>query len=137
MLSMAADIVYTLPTSAYVGQRCGLICVDGNDDYAISIKSGAAGDKINNVDHSSTEWSRLFILGEKVTFTCIDAAGPHWTIDNDGRIPCRAEAVRAAVQSIASSGNRHILIDTINYDNANMLDTVSYTHLTLPTTPYV
>jgi len=122
MSSMTANRDYVLPTTAAVGERCGISIVDGDDTYGVLIKSGAAGDKINNVDHSSTEWSRLFIAGESVTFVCIDAAGPHWQVENDRRIPCKCRLTRDAVLLLNNNTSTPVLFDNEDYDVGDIGD---------------
>ena len=99
MTSMTANRDYILPSTAAVGECCGVLIVDGDDTYGVLLKSGAAGDKINNVDHSSTEWTTLNAAGEKVTFRCIDAAGPHWNVDTDSRVGAAGSGATTATAS--------------------------------------
>lgn len=83
---LTADRDFTLPASAAVGDRVGITFPAGSSSYEILLKS-ASGDKINNVDCSTTEWSRLFIAGETVIFRCIDSSTVDWVVEYDGRIP--------------------------------------------------
>lgn len=88
--ALTADRTFTLPSSANAGDRVGVSFPAGSASYEVLIKS-ASGDKINNVDCSSTEWSRLFVAGEVVVFRCIDSSTVDWVVEQDGRIPtsCR------------------------------------------------
>lgn len=83
---LTADRDFTLPSTAAAGDRIGVSFPAGSADYEILLKS-ASGDKINNVDCSSTEWSRLFIAGETVIFRCVDGSTVDWVVEYDGRIP--------------------------------------------------
>lgn len=84
--ALTADRTFTLPSSANAGDRVGVSFPAGSASYEVLIKS-ASGDKINNVDCSSTEWSRLFVAGEVVVFRCIDSSTVDWLVEQDGRIP--------------------------------------------------
>jgi hypothetical protein len=80
---LTADRDLTLP-SAQVGERIGVYIVDGDADYALVLK-GAASQTING-GTAATEWSRVFIANESVTFLCI--AANTWIVETDMRIPC-------------------------------------------------
>lgn len=99
---LTADRDFTLPASAAVGDRIGVTFPAGSDSYEILLKS-ATGDKINNVDCSSTEWSRLFIAGETVIFRCVDASTVDWVVEYDGRIPSKCEMYLSTAASAESA----------------------------------
>ena len=82
---LTADRDFTLPASAQAGDRIGVAFPVGSASYEILLKS-ASGDKINNVDCSTTEWSRLFIAGETVIFRCVDASTVDWVVEHPGLI---------------------------------------------------
>lgn len=82
------DRDFILPTTAELGTRIGIMIEVGDDAYELLIKTTAASnDTINGVDHDTTEWSRLFITGEVVVFTCV-VADTDWIVEVDGRIAC-------------------------------------------------
>ena len=84
---------WVLPTAAQVGERCAVYCVTNAPATLASvlqIKTGAAGDLLDGVDHSSTIKTALLIAGESYVVECYDAAGPHWRTVYDGRIPCHS-----------------------------------------------
>jgi hypothetical protein len=82
---------FTLPVAASVndGDVVGVSISTGDDTYALDLKSGAAGDLINGTDHSSTEWSSLFITGEHVFFRCINGTTGDWAVERDNRSTCK------------------------------------------------
>jgi len=115
-----ADRVYSLPTTAAVGDQVGITITAGNATYELDMQTTAASnDTINGVDHDSTPWSRLFITGETVVFECV-TANTAWVVVNDGRIPCKAKLEHATVQVIATSTTTPIEHDTETYDNAGI-----------------
>jgi len=87
--ALTADRTFTLPAAAAAGDRIGVTFPAGSASYEVMLKS-ASGDKINNVDCSSTEWSRLFIAGEIVIFRCVDGSTVDWVVEHDGRIESTA-----------------------------------------------
>jgi hypothetical protein len=93
---LTADRNLTLP-SAQVGERVGVYIVDGDADYALVLK-GAASQTING-GTAATEWSRVFIANEAVTFLCI--AANTWIVETDMRIPC-AVKIRPVTDTPAS-----------------------------------
>lgn len=82
--AFTADRTATLPATAAVGDRCGIIVSTGDDAYELLI-TAASGDTLNGIA-GGTEWSRVFITGEVVIFRCI-AANATWVVEYDGRIP--------------------------------------------------
>ena len=82
---LTADRDFTLPATAAVGDRVGVMLSAGDDAYELLIKP-AAGDTING-GSAGAEWSRLFITGEVVVFRCITADSA-WMVEDDRRIPC-------------------------------------------------
>ncbi len=79
---LTANRTLTLP-SATVGERLGVYIADGDDAFALII-AGAASQTING-GPAATEWSRLFIQGECVIFTCVGTNS--WIVEHDRRIP--------------------------------------------------
>jgi len=82
--AFTADRTATLPATAAVGDRCGIIVSTGDDAYELLI-TAASGDTLNGIA-GGTEWSRVFITGEVVIFRCI-SANATWVAELDGRIP--------------------------------------------------
>jgi len=80
----SADRTYTLPATAAVGDLCGVMLSAGDTAYELLI-TAAGGDTLNGIA-GGTEWSRVFITNEVVTFVCI-VANTTWMVDYDGRIP--------------------------------------------------
>lgn len=119
---LTADRTFTLPSGASAGDRVGVSFPGGSASYEILLKS-ASGDKVNNVDCSTTEWSRLFIAGEVVIFRCVDGSTVDWVVEYDGRIPCYVYLSEAMTISAAwtttfpawtGATNPHGLVDTTN-----------------------
>lgn len=122
--ALTADRTFTLPAAAAVGDRIGITFPAGSASYEILLKS-ASGDKINNVDCSSTEWSRLFIAGETVIFRCIDGSTVDWIVEYDGRIPCSA-SVNGTVTSTATNTNTYPDYGAATVvDNSSVVDVAS------------
>lgn len=101
---LTADRNFTLPASAAAGDRVGVTFPAGSASYEILLKS-ASGDKINNVDCSTTEWSRLFIAGETVIFRCIDVSTVDWIVEYDGRIPQICELYLSTATAATETAN--------------------------------
>lgn len=89
---MTANRAFVLPVAASIqtGERCGFGLSVGDATLEFEIKSGAAGDLINGVDHSSTIFTQCFITGEVMIFRCIDGSTGDWVVEYDGRIACTA-----------------------------------------------
>lgn len=122
--ALTADRDFTLPSTAATGDRIGVTFPAGSASYEILLKS-ASGDKINNVDCSSTEWSRLFIAGETVIFRCIDGSTVDWIVEYDGRIPCSA-SVNGTVTSTATNTNTYPDYGAATVvDNSSVVDVAS------------
>lgn len=122
--ALTADRTFTLPAAAAVGDRIGITFPAGSASYEILLKS-ASGDKINNVDCSSTEWSRLFIAGETVIFRCIDGSTVDWIVEYDGRIPCSA-SVNGTVTSTSTNTNTYPDYGAATVvDNSSVVDVAS------------
>lgn len=97
-----ADRTYTLPTTAAVGDRVGVLVTAGNASYELLI-TAATSDTLNGVA-GGTEWSRLFITNEVVIMRCI-VANTTWIVEQDGRIPCvMALALTTAVTTGDTGG---------------------------------
>jgi hypothetical protein len=79
-----ADRTYTLPATAAVGDRIGVMVTAGNASYELLLTAGT-GDTLNGIA-GGTEWSRLFIANEVVVMRCI-VADTTWVVEYDGRIP--------------------------------------------------
>lgn len=122
---LSADRTYTLPASAKVGDRIGVMMSSASSSYEV-ILTAASGDTLNGVA-GGTEWSRLFMLGETVTMVCI-ADSATWMVEKDGRIPqyammalttaASAEAANTFVRPTNQSGAW-----TAHSDNASIATT--------------
>lgn len=84
MSGWTADRTLTLPATAAVGDRVGVMVSVGDADYEWLI-TAASGDTLNAVA-GGTEWSRVFITGEVVVMRCV-VADTTWVVESDGRIP--------------------------------------------------
>ena len=80
---LTADRNFKLP-AGIAGQIIDIKIITGNDAYELILK-GDTNITING-GSTATEWSRLFITGEQVTFLATDAT--NWVVLHDGRIPC-------------------------------------------------
>lgn len=79
-----ADRTYTLPATAAVGDRIGIMVTAGDASHELIITAGT-GDTLNGIS-GGTEWSRLFITNEVVIMRCV-VANATWIVEYDGRIP--------------------------------------------------
>lgn len=79
-----ADRTYTLPATAAVGDRCGVMVTAGNASFELILTAGT-GDTLNGIA-GGTEWSRVFISNEVVIMRCV-VANTTWVVEYDGRIP--------------------------------------------------
>lgn len=124
--ALTADRTFTLPSSASAGDRVGVSFPAGSASYEVLVKS-ASGDKINNVDCSSTEWSRLFVAGEVVIFRCIDSSTVDWVVEQDGRIPTSCRIYRSADVETTTTSVTVVPLDTndSNLDVGGMADTAN------------
>lgn len=82
--AFTADRTYTLPATAAVGDRVGIMLTAGDDAYELLI-TAASGDTLNGIA-GGTEWSRVFITNEVVIMRCVTADST-WVVEYDGRIP--------------------------------------------------
>jgi phage tail tube protein FII len=105
--------VWTLPTSANVGERIGIMLEVGDDTEHLAI-TAATSDFLNGVD-GGTEWSRLFITNECVIMRCV-TADSKWIVEYDGRIPCQASLSHSSAQTIPNNQNDPVEHNTEDYD---------------------
>ena len=99
MAAWTADRVYSLPSTAAVGDRVAVYLTAGDDTYEMDLRTASgSGDTIRGVDCSSTSWSRLFITGELVVFECV-VANTAWAVSYDGRIPCHVLMSRTTAKT--------------------------------------
>jgi hypothetical protein len=119
---LTANRDLTLPAGT-VGDRIGVYISDGDDTFALVIK-GAASVTING-GTAATEWSRLFIQGECVTFFCV--APNTWIVEGDGRIPQMVVMQRATAQTgITESTDTEITgYATPTVNNASIANTTT------------
>lgn len=99
MSAWTADRTYTLPATAAVGDRVGVMVTTGGDAYELLLTAGTE-DTLNGVA-GGTEWSRIFITGEIVVMRCV-TANATWIVEHDGRIP-QIGAFSLITTDIASS----------------------------------
>jgi len=123
--TLTADRTYTLPATAAVGDRIGVMMSAGSSTYEVLL-TAASGDTLNAVA-GGTEWSRLFITGEVVIMRCV-TANSAWVVEQDGRIAqqalmglttaATAEAANTFVRPTSQSGAW-----TAHTDNASLCTT--------------
>lgn len=78
-----ADRTYTLPATAAVNDEVEIHVTAGDASHELII-TAASGDTLAGIS-GGTEWSRLFITGERVLMRCT-VANATWVIAQDGRI---------------------------------------------------
>ena len=115
-----ADRTGTLPATADVGDRCGVILTGGNATYELILTAGS-GDTLNGIA-GGTEWSRVFITNEVVIMRCI-VANATWLVENDGRIPSVTSVVKTSAQSISTGSFVKVTVSTSEIDVGNCADT--------------
>lgn len=83
MSGWASDNIFSLPTTAKVGERIGVYIVAGNGTYNLQLRTTAASnDTINGVDHDSSDWDVANTAGDYVVFKCI-TADTAWMVEHD------------------------------------------------------
>ena len=82
--TLTASRTYTLPATAAVGNRVGVMLSAGSASYEVLL-TAASGDTLNGVA-GGTEWSRIFQVGEVIIMRCVSASAA-WVVEQDGRIP--------------------------------------------------
>lgn len=117
--ALTANRTYTLPTTADVGDRIGVMMSAGSASYEVLLTAGS-GDTLNGVA-GGTEWSRLFITGEVVMLRCI-VANSTWIVEHDGRIPCVAAMEDANATTLSHSTFTKITFDTERFDIGGIAD---------------
>lgn len=106
-----ADRTYTLPATAAVGDRVGVMVSAGNATTFELILTAASGDTLNAVA-GGTEWSRVFISGEIVIMRCV-AANATWVVDHDGRIPQKG-LLRVSTTGLSTAAASWITVGSEN-----------------------
>ncbi len=112
-----ADRTYTLPATAAVGDRVGIMVSAGDASHELLI-TAASGDTLNAVA-GGTEWSRLFITGEVVIMRCV-AADATWVVEYDGRI---AQQGLMRLSTNASGETANTFVQPTNFSGAWTADT--------------
>jgi hypothetical protein len=109
-----ADRNYTLPATAAVGDRCGVMVSAGDASHELILKANT-GDTLNGV--TAAEWSRLFITGEVVIMRCV-TANAAWIVEYDGRVPSKCRIYRGADTTTTATVDTLLPLDTndSNYD---------------------
>jgi hypothetical protein len=120
---LTANRDFLLPTGPSTGDFVGVGLSAGDDTYELLIKSGAAGDLIDGVDRSSSEWSRLFHTGELLYFRCISGATADWIVESDRRLVSRFYAYRATDLTTHAAGTIAAGFDTEAYDVGSVYNT--------------
>lgn len=123
MSGWTADRTLTLPTTAAVGDRIGLMVTVGDADYEWLI-TAATSDTLNGVA-GGTEWSRLFITGEVVILRCV-TANSAWVVEYDGRIPCAGSLRRhSGTTSLTASTFIKIPCEELDVDVGQIAQTAN------------
>ena len=118
---LTANRDFVLPAGA-VGDVIVVSITAGNSSYAMILK-GTTSITINN-GPANTEWSRLFITGESVTFVANSTT--NWQVLEDGRIPVLARMhYNGAGFTIPNATTTKAPLNTIKFDNASVCDTTN------------
>lgn len=117
--TFTADRTYTLPATCAVGDRIQVIVTVGSATRAV-LFTAATGDTLNGVA-GGTEWSRLFITGETLTFVCT-AANAAWVVESSRMIQSKAWLFRDATISVASGSDVKVLLNTANVNIGGIAD---------------
>ncbi len=126
MGAWASDNIFSLPTTAAVGERIGIYIVDGDDTYKLQLRTTAASnDTIDGVDRDSSDHTSFFIAGESYVLECI-VADTAWRTVIDGRISCVASyigsqtgildstATAPDLSALTEEANIGVIADTTN-----------------------
>lgn len=101
---MTANRDFNLPTPSAASQRIGVRLDVGDAAYTLIVK-------IN-----STEWSRLAITGEIVTFVSTGTGAGDWAVEIDGRIAFATRITNTAAQSIPNNTATTVTLDEEDTD---------------------
>jgi len=117
-----ADRTYTLPATAAVGDRIGIMVTAGDASHELIITAGT-GDTLNGIS-GGTEWSRLFITNEVVIMRCV-VANATWIVEYDGRIACNGSITRTTVQAMGSGAFNKVNVATSEISVGGIVNTSS------------
>ena len=120
---LTANRDFILPTPA-VGDTIQISIVTEDDTYALILK-GDTGITING-GSAATEWSRLFIKNETVTFVANTTS--NWQVLTDGRIPSTARIAYTGTTytpAIAHNFSTQVILNTVVFDNGSFADTTN------------
>ena len=130
---LTANRNFVLPAGA-VGDVITISITEGDADYAMLL-IGASGISING-GSAATEWSRLFITGESVTFVANSTT--NWQVLEDGRIPSVVRMYYSgAAISIPNGVDTQAVLNIKPYDNASMGNTSTYNVTIRRTNKYI
>jgi len=115
---MTANRNFVLPEPSATGKIIRANILDGDADYAL-IFIGDTGVTINK-GSAATEWSRVFIAGESVTFESTSTT--NWNVIVDDRIPCKATISRESIQTIGTGSYTKVAVDTAGVDVGDITD---------------
>lgn len=115
---LTANRNFVLPVPTEIGQQIRVKIVDGNATDELLL----VGDTTVTINGGSpaSEWSRLFIAGEVVEFRSTSAT--NWDVVHDGRIPCSASMGDSNLTTWNASTATTPNYDTVNYDNAGIVN---------------
>lgn len=123
-----ADRTYTLPATAAVGDRIGVMVTAGDASHELILTAGS-GDTLNGIA-GGTEWSRLFIASEVVIMRCI-VANTTWVVEVDGRQKAYCKISRTTAQAITTGTNTKVQCATVVTDPFGMADTTTNYRITV------
>lgn len=127
---MTANRNFVLPAGT-AGDEIEVDIAVGDDTYAL-ILIGNTGITITGngvVTGTATEWSRLFISGEKVRFVATSAT--NWLVSDDGRIKQLGVMERQTAQSISTGTNTKIQLATSITNIGNVVDNATNYRITV------
>lgn len=134
--ALNGNVVVSLPITAAVGDRCGFVVyaasgVAGSFAVAPGYAAELNDASINGVAHTkvttgSSKWG-LWLPGEVLIFYCINATGPSWIVEHDGRICFNCHATSAGVAANSAATPTSYDLDGALLDNAGMLNSPSNT----------
>ena len=131
---MTANRQFILPVAANIqtGERCGVGLSVGDASFEFELISGASGDLINGVDHSSTIFTQIFITGEVLIFKCVNGSTGDWVVEVDGRIPqAGAMSTTTAQTNYTTSAFTQTILDTEDYDVGDIVDAATNRSITV------
>lgn len=120
---LTADRTYTLPATAAVGDRVGIVLSVGSSSYEVTL-TASSGDTLSGIA-GGTEWSRIFITNEVVIMQCT-VANTTWVVDQDGRRATATRIDETSATTMSHATFTKISVDSVNFNVGNIGDATNF-----------